>query len=447
MLWFIVLTSVAILIAETIAVALIVRRKHLDKWLPSYLFGMDLCPRLNRPETPHVARSRLLPAEDNSDLGTSATHVGPAVIEQPRLTHGWRSGFCNGEVEGHQTPYERFTHNEPLHVFIAVCDHYEPDNARPARHVADARVTRWCDEYPQRFGCFEDTRGRAPQHSFFYPQDEYFEPTYLDQLRDLCAAGFGDVEIHLHHDNDTEDGLREKLESFRDTLYHRHGLLRRDAETNEITYGFIHGNWALCNSREDGRWCGVNDELTILRETGCYADFTMPSAPEATQTRIINSVYYAASDQRSPKSHDRGTRAALNVAPPARQLMLVQGPLTLDWQDRQRDLVVTPRIENGDLLHRRPPSWARFEQWLRCGVHVAGRPDWCFIKLHTHGCKDGNIDTLLGEDTERFHRELRAYAARHLNFHFYYVTAFEMAQMVHQAERGTAVPEWDAVLA
>ncbi len=445
MLWFIVLTSVAILIAETIAVGVVVRRKHLDKWLPSYLFGMDLCPRLNRPDVAGAKRSRVEVQHEPASHDESPD--GESAFEERPLAHGWRAGFENGEIVGHQTPFERFTHDEPLHVFISVCDHYEPDNARPARHVADARVARWCEEYPQRFGCFEDTRGRAPQHSFFYPQDEYFVPEYLDQLRDLCESGFGDVEIHLHHDNDTEDGLREKLESFRDTLYHRHGLLRRDPVTNEISYGFIHGNWALCNSRDDGRWCGVNDELTILRETGCYADFTMPSAPEATQTQIINSIYYGASDKRAPKGHDRGTRAAVGIAPPPRHLMLVQGPLTLDWQDRRRDLVVTPRIENGDLLHRRPPSWARFEQWLRCGVHVAGRPDWCFIKLHTHGCKDGNIDTLLGEQTEAFHRELRAYAARHLNFHFYYVTAFEMAQMVHQAENGLPVPEWDAVLA
>lgn len=462
MLWFIILTSLAILAVEFAVVAVVVRRKHLDKWLPSYLFGMDLCPRLNRPDasaagTHSYQRSgngsyqALVDAENakqwDSSLRAEASH-GPNVIEDPEtpLLTGWRAGFVDGGVVGHQTPYERFKHDEPLHVFISVCDHYEPDNARPGRHVATARVDRWCEDYPSTFGCFEDTRGRAPQHSFFYPQDEYFVPEYLDQLRGLCEQGFGDVEIHLHHHNDTEDGFREKLESFRDTLYHRHGLLRRDPETNEIVYGFIHGNWALCNSREDGRWCGVNDELTILRETGCYADFTMPSAPEATQTRIINSVYYGTSTPHAPKSHDRGTRAALNNAPPSEQLLMVQGPLTLDWQDRRRDWLVTPRIENGDLLHRRPPTWARFEQWLHCGVHVAQRPDWCFIKLHTHGCKDGNIDTLLSDQTAQFHRDLRAYAARHLNFHFYYVTAWEMAQMVHQAERGVAVPEWDAVL-
>src|SRR5438132_607974 len=77
--------------------------------------------------------------------------------------------------------------------------------------------------------------------------------------------------------------FRRKLVWFRDVLAQRHGLLARDRTTGALGYGFIHGNWALCNSRPDGRWCGVNNELEILRATGCYADFTMPSAPHPTQ--------------------------------------------------------------------------------------------------------------------------------------------------------------------
>jgi hypothetical protein len=182
----------------------------------------------------------------------------------------------------------------------------------------------------------------------------------------------------------------------------------------------------------------VNDELTILRETGCYADFTMPSAPEFTQTRIVNSVYYASSDAQRPKSHDRGTAATLNAAPPLKHLLMVLGPLTLDWQNRTRGMM--PRIENGDLLHRRPPTLQRLEQWLRCGVHVGGRPDWCFIKLQTHGCKDGNIDTLLGEEMQRFHQDLCNESRKRPNFRYHYVTAWEMAGLIRQAEQGAATP-------
>ena len=326
----------------------------------------------------------------------------------------------------------RLTDEQPIDVFIAICDHYEPENGNADRQTAIARVRRWCDEYPALFDQFPDSDGRVPQHTFFFPQDQY-APEYLDMLAELCDAGYGDVDVHLHHDKDTADGLREKLESFRETLYHRHSLLRRDPETGEIVYGFIHGNWALCNSRPDGRWCGVNNEISILRETGCYADLTMPSAPSNTQTRTINSLYYAVEKTGRSKSHDTGTVAQVGVRPPANGLLMIQGPLSLDW--RHRKWGVIPRIENADIHATKPPSFERMKLWLTADVHVAGRPDWKFVKLHTHGCKNGNIDTLLGSKTQNFHRDIRRHAQQHPSFRYHYVTAWEMAQLVHQAER------------
>ena len=225
--WVVLCIALIVLLAEAVAVAIVVRRKQLDKWLPSYLFGMSSCARLNQPQ-PSPDESAELPSTICATVGSRAetgwgiTEFGDDKIERVE------------RVSGHRSPFDRMRHNEELHVLIAVCDHYEPDNARPSRHVADERVARWCRSYPQLFGHFSDSRGRAPQHSFFYPQDEYFVPHYLDQLKGLCSAGFGDVEIHLHHDNDTEDQLREKLETFRDTLVNRHGLLRRDRRRDDL---------------------------------------------------------------------------------------------------------------------------------------------------------------------------------------------------------------------
>ena len=175
----------------------------------------------------------------------------------------------------------------------------------PPRAQAAARVERWVRDYPRLFGAFRDSDGRPPQHSFFYPQEEY-EPEYLEALAGLCRAGFGEVEIHLHHDHDTAAGLRRKLLTFKDTLAGRHGLLARHRLTGQAMYGFIHGNWALDNSLPGGCRCGVNNELDVLRETGCYADFTLPSYPSAAQTRKFNSIYYAEGRPGRAKSHDTG---------------------------------------------------------------------------------------------------------------------------------------------
>lgn len=322
--------------------------------------------------------------------------------------------------------------DEEIHVLLCVADHYEPKHQGALPAVARRRVQRWVDEYPKRFDGFRDSDGQPPRHTFFFPVEEY-EPEYLDLLGELCGAGFGEVEIHLHHDRDTEAGLRETLESFRDVLAERHSLLSRHRETGELAYGFIHGNWALNNSRPDGRWCGVNNEIDVLRTTGCYADFTLPSAPSPTQTSTINSIYYARGDAARPKGHDRGIAACRGV-PPADALLLVQGPLMLNWSSRKWGLL--PRLENGCVQASQPPSLERLALWLKARVQVPARPDWFFVKLHTHGACEPDADALLGEPMVRFHKALADHAAEQPHFRYHYVTAREMVNLVRAAEAG-----------
>lgn len=261
---------------------------------------------------------------------------------------------------------------EPIDLILCICDHFEPKRGNASPEKARARVQEWLDKYPKLFGDFKDSDGRPPQHTFFYPEDEY-EPHLVEMTADLCRAGFGEVEVHLHHDNDTPEGLRRKLLDFKKALHETHGLLGKDRETGEVVYGFIHGNWALCNSRRDGRWCGVNDELTILKETGCYADFTMPSAPSETQTSTINQLYFAVSDSLKPKSHDQGVQLGTGLLP-KNALLMIQGPLVLDWSRRKRGFL--PGIENGNLQENQPPTAHRLGLWLRARVSVCSKPNW-----------------------------------------------------------------------
>ncbi|MBI3860365.1 MAG: hypothetical protein HY290_00565 [Planctomycetia bacterium] len=326
------------------------------------------------------------------------------------------------------------------HLFLCVCDHYEPMWRRPARHVQDARVARWVDDFPRVTAGLHDSAGRPPQHTFFYPQDEY-DAEHVEQIAGLCRLGYGDVDVHLHHRHDTSGGLRDKLETYVRTLHDRHGLLER-GRPGQITYGFIHGNWALDNSHPCGDWCGVNDEITILRETGCYADFTMPAAPDPCQTKTINSIYYAVDDPRQPKSHDTGIAARVGRKAPDDSLLMIQGPLAFDWSSRKLGLF--PRLENGDLTGRRPATLQRLNLWASAGVAVAGREDWRFIKLHTHGAQEANLEMFLGEPMRRFHEGLRQLADEHPQLKYYYVTAREMADLVHQAELGEAVPRFSS---
>src|SRR5262245_27144264 len=90
---------------------------------------------------------------------------------------------------------------QPVHVLLCIADHYEPKLGNASPVVARSRVERWVNEYPRLFHSFRDSDGRPPRHSFFYPQEEY-EPEYLEALAQLCRDGYGEVEIHLHHDHD-----------------------------------------------------------------------------------------------------------------------------------------------------------------------------------------------------------------------------------------------------
>jgi hypothetical protein len=352
-------------------------------------------------------------------------------------------------------------------IMLAVCDHFEPlHNAD--KPTAFERLHRWQREFPPLIEPFRDADGIRPRHTFFYPVEQY-DPDLVGELTKLCKSCGGEVELHLHHDRDTDAGLRAKLEKGKSDLA-RHNLLARDSAGN-LRYGFIHGNWALDDSHPQRRYCGVPNELATLHDTGCYADFTMPSAPDPTQTRTINSIYYATEDGR-PKSHDIGKPARVrdgvgrvtpyapseaqaqlsgahgvsrptdnsltsvpsHLTPDLPHLLLVQGPLGLNWERRKFGLL--PRIENGAITGANPPRPDRLRLWLRLGIHVLGQPNWLFIKLYTHGGIPQNMVTLLADPMRRFFEHALAAYNDGTNYRLHFVTAREMVNIIHAAEDG-----------
>jgi hypothetical protein len=356
--------------------------------------------------------------------------VGRAVpLGLPRHAEIWLPGYLLSRARALR---ERQRRSGVVDILFAIVDHHEPLHGQASFEAGLQRVDRWVDQYPPIASGFTDADGRHPQHTFFYPVEQY-RPEFLDRLAGLCRLGFGEVEVHLHHDNDSAGNLRRQLVDFAETLSARHGLLARDA-SGRVRYAFIHGNWALDNSLPDGRWCGVNGELAILRETGCYADFTLPSAPSPAQTRIVNRIYYARSAAQGPGAHRTGVRAAVGRRPREDEFLLVQGPLALSWRGARWGLV--PRVENGSLHAGHPPTAGRLADWVSCGISVAGRPEWVFVKVYTHGAPEHNAATLLGPQMAAFHRDVRAAFNDGSHFRMHYVTAREMANIIHAAEDG-----------
>ncbi len=360
-------------------------------------------------------------------LSMLAALGGLVWYARKRAYHRWLKAYFHQIIT--RRPPEK---SAPIHLILCFADHYEPRAGGATKERGMARVATWVERYPRQFAEFRDSDGQPPRYTFFFPAEEY-EPEYLDGLANLCRQGFGEVEIHLHHNNDTAEGLRHSLLSFRQILVERHGLLARHAGTNEPVYGFIHGNWCLCNSRPDGQWCGVPNEIDILLETGCYADFTYPSAPHITQPPIINTIYYAKNIPGRNASHEVGVPIT-NQPMPSEYLLLIEGPLGLDWSRAKFGFL--PGVENGCIQASQPPTIHRLENWLKAQVQVPNRPDWYFVKLHAHGAPEDAHDVLLGDPMVRFHRELAELARKNPNFHFHYVTAREMYNLAKAAEAG-----------
>lgn len=320
----------------------------------------------------------------------------------------------------------------PLTICLAVADHFEPFWDHAGLETALARLAAWERGLPALCQGLADSQGLPPQHTFFYPLEDY-HPQVLERLAALCRLGLGEVEVHLHHHGESSAELEDKLRSFAELLEQRHGLLRRDPASGELAYGFVHGNWALDNSLPDGSWCGVNDELLVLKRSGCYADFTLPAAPSPAQTRTINAIYYATDDPQRPKSHDQGRPAAVGQ-PPSGDLLLVQGVLALDWRRRKAGLL--PHIENSDLNPGLPPDIRRLPCWLRHAPAVAGAEHVRFIKLSCHGAPEKAHQTLLGPQARQFFEQLLARCDDGRRHMLRFMSCWQMVQAIHALERG-----------
>jgi hypothetical protein len=310
----------------------------------------------------------------------------------------------------------------PTHIFLLCTDHYEP-----GRYYG--HVERWVNEYPAFANQHRDANGRPVQHTWFYPIEQPIDRN-VDGLKKLVTGGFGEVELHLHHGNDTMDSARQRFQTGIAWLQ-RWGFLKGiDGNTH---FAFIHGVWALDNSEDHASACGVNRELQLLRELGCFADYTFPSINVAPQPAMVNSIYMATDDDR-PKSYNHGVPLQLGVKPEG-DLMIFEGPLLLAASAKAMHLFAD--VEDGNIHPVDPAGPKRVERWMRSRIHVKGRPNWQFIKVHGHGAEDNpNIDEWIGP---HFGAAL-SYLERAYNdgsrYVLHYVTAREAYNLVRAAVDG-----------
>jgi hypothetical protein len=318
---------------------------------------------------------------------------------------------------------------KPRRAWVTITDHYEPLAIDSSVKTALACVAQWRDQWPRiATDAPSDAAGQRPQYSFFYPQEEYHRDL-LDSIAEIVRLGVGDVEVHLHHDNEQRDSFIRKITEYCRRLTDDHGLLRR--QDGRTVFGFIHGNWALDNSRPDGKLCGLNGEIALLRDLGCYADFTMPSLPSATQGRIVNRIYWCKNNpDNRPKSFDQGIEATVGGGR-CGDLLMIAGPVGVRFGGR-----LMPRLETGEIAGYDMPTPSRVRKWFDWAPTIG---DDLFIKLYTHGAQKRNSEPLLGGGLGNLFRWLAEEADRR-GIEIHWATAWQMYQAVDALMNGRDHP-------
>lgn len=326
---------------------------------------------------------------------------------------------------------EPIDNSKPIHIMFCFVDHFEPFNGGADFAKATYRVNEWADKYPKMADQHVDADGIHPQHTWFYPP--HYDQCFLRDLVDLCIRGYGDVEMHLHHNHmepfpDTSVTLKDKILRCMDD-YSKYGIFC--LPNGKRTFAFIHGDWSLDNAR-GSQFCGVNDEITILKECGCYADFTFPSLG-AAQPGTINRIYYCKDDPERPKSYNRGKVLKVGGAPWGDMLM-IQGIVGLRWKSRTHRF--RPSIETSNIDQKDFPFPAKIDYWVEHSVRIPGKPNWFFIKLHTHGGRDVDFDCLFGSRAHQMYQHLETHYNDKNKYYMHYVTSREMYNIIKAAEAG-----------
>ena len=80
----------------------------------------------------------------------------------------------------------------PVHIIFSLADHFEPrwGNVRVDKEIE--RTDTWLKKYAVVAQRHKDCNGHMPEHTLFYPNDEY-TPKIFEKLTEFCKKGFGEV--------------------------------------------------------------------------------------------------------------------------------------------------------------------------------------------------------------------------------------------------------------
>ena len=181
-------------------------------------------------------------------------------------------------------------------------------------------------------------------------------------------------------------------------------------------FGYVAGNSALDNGAGDDSLSGCDTEISASRRRllrRLHLPIARLAGPAAEGQRPL-----LRHRGRSAESYNDGVDVEVGRKPSG-DLMIFQGPVAIDWQ--------MGGFEEGALENSSPPHPRRLAGLLAGNVHVAGRPEWIFVKTHTHAMQ--NRASFLSDDMDAMYEAMETWWNRP-PFRLHYVTAREAYNIV-----------------
>jgi hypothetical protein len=321
----------------------------------------------------------------------------------------WFPSYVYSEVIKEEVPdYEK-------HVIFLMVDHYEPGKGERGAMFNEA----WLREFRKVADKHFDTYGNRFRYTWFYPYDHHNEEVLI-RLCKMAFDGYGEVELHWHLPPTTNETYPAMLEEAIH-WFQQYGAFISSEPPYRTHFAYVAGNWSLDNC--DGR-SGINNQLEILFRYGCYADFTFSTIGTLCQPKKINSIYYVSDDPEASKSYDDGVDVEVGESNNNR-LIIFQGPIAFNWKKAS--------LEYGAVETFALPNRERINLWIDTNIHVRGRPEWVFVKVHSHGCQSANL--ILDRHLDLMLQQLEEICKEH-GISLHYMTAREAYNVVKAAEEG-----------
>ena len=197
----------------------------------------------------------------------------------------------------------RAAHTEIRRVAWAHADHFEPFDSTQDGQLIDFRgVARWLDLLsrcrhlvPSLFYSWQAWIATEINVSTLAVGTRFEEDRLIYQA--LEQAGL-DLQVHVHHN----EGFIAQGQTAEATRQQLHLLLELSKQfRGDRPWAFVHGCWGLQASDETA--CNIDDEIAILMEHGCVADFTFP-AGRAWCTPKLHLEPYVIQAVRGKKGYD-----------------------------------------------------------------------------------------------------------------------------------------------